>query len=962
MNLKGARAGRFHPRCTRCQGKFELVIDAQGNAQALSMKKGDSAETLTPAIAAALGLEDLAATTPPPANQQSGPMRTAARSQAMQTMPPPSTPVTSNPPVSGVSSMTQTLAPTSAPPPVAPSQTPSNTAPPLDQSFQAESSEAQTLPPSSDEPLPGTRLGGYEVVQKLGQGGMGSVYLARQLSLDRNVALKVLQAQLAADAQFVARFTREAYAAAQLNHHNVVQIHDIGSQRKTHFFSMEYVEGMTLASLVKQQGPLPAEVAAGYILQAARGLKFAHDHGMVHRDVKPDNLLLSRHGIVKVADLGLVKTPTAKGEPLTVASGRSGEWYGEQTQVNVSMGTPAYMAPEQAQDAAHVDARADIYSLGCTLYTLLTGRPPFVGRSVMEIINKHLREPVQPPGLLVEYVPSALSDIVMKMLAKRPEARYQDMDQVIKDLESFLGQETTGPYAPKQEHIKILENCSKWFADASWANIRQIVIRAFFPVCALALVTLFFALPEGRTRIMWLQGVLGFALFTPLNYLIIQGIMQRTHLMLKVRELVFGARLFDWVMWLGGAAIVVWLLVVLEMHWPWLLAALLGAMAAAGFHFTVDPQIAQQRRQPLERIQAMLKQLREKGVSETALQQFICQYAGEQWEELYEQLFGYESKLLARERWNKVEALTRKGKGDPGRPRPKYAAWRDPVLRWIDTKLKNRREARDRRHLEKIELQALVAQGLPETVARKKAKRVAVSLVVKAADLREQAMEALTEPPKPEKTAVPSDQKPTDRQKRGSIDEDQEEQPLRRRKKHALADEGLEDWERLSYFQRRYGGVGGLLLGPSVRFGLGAILLIGAILWVNQNRINPAQQLSEVVGVATDQLPRLTEASAMRTGSAVEQAVRPKTTRPLNIEPIPPLITRWFNGWHVAIAGLLLLVSTFFEGNRLGWFLIPAAAMIFFGPTALEHVQYAGIASIALGLLLGILGLQFARD
>jgi hypothetical protein len=121
-------------------------------------------------------------------------------------------------------------------------------------------------------------------------------------------------------------------------------------------------------------------------------------------------------------------------------------------------------------------------------------------------------------------------------------------------------------------------------------------------------------------------------------------------------------------------------------------------------------------------------------------------------------------------------------------------------------------------------------------------------------------------------------------------------------------------------------------------------------------------RLTGVVGVVTDQAPRLTEAAAARTGAAVEQAVRPRETRPVSIEPIPEFITCWFNGWHVAIAGLLLVVSTFFEGNKLGWFLVPAAALIFAGPTALGHIQYAGIGSIALGLLVGILALQFARE
>src|SRR5262249_28228370 len=158
--------------------------------------------------------------------------------------------------------------------------------------------------PGQPSDVPST-LGGYRVVRELGRGAMGAVYLARQVSLDRNVALKVIQSRLASNPTFIARFTREAYAAAQLSHPNVVQIYDLGCDGETYFFSMEFVEGESLGSLVKRAGKLDGESALRYILQAARGLKFAHDQGLVHRDIKPDNLLLSKHGLVKIADLGL---------------------------------------------------------------------------------------------------------------------------------------------------------------------------------------------------------------------------------------------------------------------------------------------------------------------------------------------------------------------------------------------------------------------------------------------------------------------------------------------------------------------------------------------------------------------------------------------------------------------------------------------------------------------------------
>jgi eukaryotic-like serine/threonine-protein kinase len=423
MELKGAKPGRYHPRCTSCHDKFALIIsedfEQAPEVHALQRKQ---AEELPSFIETALGLE-------PPAEAKPRVAQTAADTVAPRsasvgaTMAPPSS---GERPSAGRHSTR--IAPERHPDDVAATLPPETaarqqigiTAPPSDLPTEA-------APPRDDQPrLPaettGT-LGGYQLLRKLGEGGMGAVYLAKQLSLNRNVALKVLLEQLAADAQFVARFIREAYAAAQLTHHNVVQIHDIGAQKRTHFFSMEFVEGQNLSSLIREQGRLDPEVAVGYVLQAARGLKFAHDHNMIHRDIKPENLLLNRHGIVKVADLGLVKT--SDGEHLTMAAAAKqaaaqDRWYDDDntTQLNVSMGTPAYMPPEQARDAAHVDARADIYALGCTLYALVVGRPPFTGNTAVEVITKHLKEPVRPPDQLVEHVPAYLSQIILRMMAK----------------------------------------------------------------------------------------------------------------------------------------------------------------------------------------------------------------------------------------------------------------------------------------------------------------------------------------------------------------------------------------------------------------------------------------------------------------------------------------------------------------------------------------------------------------
>src|SRR4029077_6096784 len=255
----------------------------------------------------------------------------------------------------------------------------------------------------------------------------------------------------------------------------------------TTYFSMEFVEGQTLGGLVRDKERLDVEEAVGYILQAARGLKSAHDQSMVHRDVKPDNLLLNRQGVVKVADLGLVKTPedaeaeeaAAAGKPLAgTSSAPSISLSPHIPQPNVAIGTPTYMAPEQAQDAANVDPRADIYSLGCTLYVLLTGRPPFEGRTVLEILSKHQTQEIVPPDVMVKRVPKALSTIILKMVAKKPQERYSDLGDVIRDLEGFLGVSSTGPFTPREEHAVLLEQSAKAWNESPAARQRAMALPA----------------------------------------------------------------------------------------------------------------------------------------------------------------------------------------------------------------------------------------------------------------------------------------------------------------------------------------------------------------------------------------------------------------------------------------------------------------------------------------------------
>jgi serine/threonine protein kinase len=278
--------------------------------------------------------------------------------------------------------------------------------------------------PTLLELSPGTDLGAYRIVRKLGQGGMGFVFLAEHRRMERLVALKVLPPSATGGPGEVERFHREVKSLAKLAHPNIVAAHDADETRGLHFLVMEYVDGPDLAALVRTQGPLPVAQAVDFIQQAARGLEYAHAQGVIHRDVKPSNLLVDAAGRVKVLDLGLARwTDTAD------ATGR------ELTALGSVLGTIDYMAPEQASDTRAADARADVYSLGCTLFYLLTGRSPYRGDTALGRILAHEKQPIPSLRAVRADVPVELDGVLRRMLGKTPGERYASMTELLAHLE-----------------------------------------------------------------------------------------------------------------------------------------------------------------------------------------------------------------------------------------------------------------------------------------------------------------------------------------------------------------------------------------------------------------------------------------------------------------------------------------------------------------------------------------------
>lgn len=276
-------------------------------------------------------------------------------------------------------------------------------------------------------------FGEYVILEKLGQGGMGQVLKAEHRRMKRIVALKVISGAAMKSADAIRRFQREVHAAARLIHPNIVTAFDANEHAGIHFFVMEYVEGRDLHALIRDQGPLPVATALDCVLQAARGLAYAHGKGIVHRDIKPGNLLLDAEGTVKILDMGLARIDQG------VAEGQ------ELTGTGQVMGTVDYMAPEQAEDTHAADGRADIYSLGCTLYRLLTGNVLYGGDTVMKKLLAHRSAPIPALSIARPDVPAAVEAIFKKMVAKRPEDRQQSMAQVVTELEIYLRGSASSP-------------------------------------------------------------------------------------------------------------------------------------------------------------------------------------------------------------------------------------------------------------------------------------------------------------------------------------------------------------------------------------------------------------------------------------------------------------------------------------------------------------------------------------
>ncbi len=264
---------------------------------------------------------------------------------------------------------------------------------------------------------------GYKVLGKIGAGAMAFVYKARQLSLNRMVAIKVLPKRFTQNPEYVKRFYKEGQAAGKLNHPNIVQAIDVGEAGGYHYFVMEYVEGKTLSDDLTAGHVFEEREGIEIIIQVAHALAHAHAVGLIHRDVKPKNIMINKAGVVKLADMGLARETT----DIETAKSEAGKAYG----------TPYYIAPEQIRGKIDIDGRADIYGLGATLYHMLTGQVPFMADDTSDVMRKHLREKLTPPDHINTSLSAGVSEVIEVMMAKHRENRYKNVQELLIDLEAL---------------------------------------------------------------------------------------------------------------------------------------------------------------------------------------------------------------------------------------------------------------------------------------------------------------------------------------------------------------------------------------------------------------------------------------------------------------------------------------------------------------------------------------------
>jgi eukaryotic-like serine/threonine-protein kinase len=755
------------------------------------------------------------------------------------------------------------------------------------------------------------RLGGYEIEKLLARGTMGSVYLARQLSLGRKVAIKTLHKSLAADQELLTRFTREAYAAAMLQHPNIVQIYDFGVDRGIHFFSMEYVSGISLTQLIQQRGRIESKLAASYVVQASRGLGFAHDHGLIHRDVKPDNLLLGEDGMLKLADLGLVRQVASRRQPVMAPAGADHETNPHVTHPYHAMGTPTYMAPEQARDAASADGRADIYSLGCTFYMLLTGRPPFQEKTTQAMLEAHATQQAPPPDMLVEGVSGDLSTIVMKMLARRPGDRYQNMHDVRAALEQYLQVNAAGAARLKGNEIESLAAAAEQLKKSPWPKIQIALAATFFLICITGGAGAVLMPQSSVHKSLSLAAVLTVMLGTSLTYLLIHSAAYRSPLFSRFRQIAMPDGWSDLMgfKFIVPTVMVVLLLYALNVLWVAVALVIISVGLAVIVHLLIDKRAEAAKTEAAKQAEKIVFDLRQRGVDEQVIRNVVRSETGPKLRGMFESIFGQEADVSANAMSDDA-SLQQK--------------WVNKLIDKADAKLQRRWENQKRQLLAAMEARWRIGAGTNLAEARQEAMESADEFVRGAAVVRQmahQAAAAAIAAAKEEETTethragspIPTELKGamvprnwTDRPADLLVEFVPAEAGGRPRRKKLDYLGALEGYEKTSFFRRRFGSPAELIFSAVPRLLLAGIILAGFMAWCLVNKGNTLNNF------------------LMSSGSMHD-------LKPLRVAALPNVLCDAVSGFWALAAGLVLGLSIFFNGHLYAVCVFLSAAVLLFG-------------------------------
>lgn len=739
-----------------------------------------------------------------------------------------------------------------------------------------------------------SRLGGYRIISQLGAGAMGKVYQAKQISLDRPVALKTIKPSLIGNPSALARFTREAYAAAQMTHHNVVQIYDFGEDDGQYFFSMEWVRGGSLSNLVRRKGSLDPRLAASYTLQAARGLQAAHDAGLIHRDIKPANLLLTNQGVVKVADLGLVKIADLP-DPVSSDAGTATAWLSaasgtEMTLQGTAVGTPAYMSPEQAMDSATVDHRADIYSLGCTLFYFVCGRPPFSGSDMSQMIDAHLHAAIPDATKVKPSVPKAITEVIQRCLAKLPSGRYQSITNLIVDLETFLNIRGDAKFSPTSDQADRWRNLADQYnAAAKLAKFRPAAIA----IGATAASILWLATP-------WLGGWM----FLSAPTAVIAALITANCLHLVAPEPRTASpvaasmrRLIASTLWptriVSIFTAIAFVVVALATRW-WLgsiVGIILGGLAGGVYHWTLVRPLAKQTEPVVKKAQVFVRNLRLAGVQEDSIREFSARHGGRRWRELFSILFGYEAATKMRSEMQSDRTFDN----------VVAATWQDWIVEKLDAQAAINRGVRDARKLAEIEAKGLRFEGFSAADAKSRSRAMASALMHqtrlignRAGDSREDLRSAAAE--------------------------------QRRRIKTMLADARSGKYK----LPRDRWATVRSLLGGQTRLLAGLILLAIFAVWGRSSGLFNSLAEIDVVAIAAGNLETVQSAAKTTAELAISQVAQDDRQFANTTSP-----------WSIGIAAVLLSASAFVSGWRMTPFAIVATIVILWG-------HWIGVPSVAM--------------